>query len=174
MQTLEYAESTSASAMPYRVAKIISAVRGSSSGMCLLDPMPDIRIVSSLALREGQSKPQVLQSASPRPIQNSADLVTSLHDRSGLTWEQLAKALGVSRRSLHMWAAGSKVTHAHRRVMERFEQLVDEIGLDPERTKLRLLEQRPGRGSLFDEFRLNRNGGKREINGPALDAFDML
>src|SRR5262245_36297225 len=43
--------------------------------------------------------------AAPRgPTQRSA--VRSLHDSSGLTWEQLARLFGVSRRAVHNWANG--------------------------------------------------------------------
>lgn len=104
-----------------------------------------------------------------------SELIIDLHSRSGLTWESLAKALGVSRRSLHMWASGTTVTAAHRAVMERFESLLDSFGkISPADAKLRLLERSAGEPALIDQFRMKRDGGKRVINGPVLSAAEML
>lgn len=125
---------------------------GSSSAMCTLEPelaACDVPTRSMGAPRPAMTAPR---SVYQRPRSDS-ELVASLHDRSGLTWEQLARAIGVSRRSLHMQAAGSTVTYAHRRVMERFDLLVTSIGMTPAETWVKLLEQRPGGGSLLDDFR---------------------
>lgn len=104
-----------------------------------------------------------------------ADLVISLHNRSGLTWEQLAKAIGVSRRSLHMWAQGAAATPAHRAVMERFARLIDGFGeLLPEEIKTRLFEPDSDGIAPIDRFRGTRDGGKRVINGPALHVHQMM
>lgn len=104
-----------------------------------------------------------------------AELICSLRERSGLTWEVLAKTLGVSRRSLHMWAAGATVTPAHRLVMKRFEELLDSFGpLSPAEIKAKLLE-RPASGKApIDQFRMTRDGSKRDINGPVLSAYQMM
>lgn len=175
MQELAYSGSASSAVMPWPVALLTAVALGSSSAMCTMDAAPtvcDVPLYAPTASRLPE-KAAVSSASYSRPKSDS-DLVTSLHDRSGLTWEQLAKAIGVSRRSLHMWAAGSTVTYAHRRVMERFDRLVSEIGMTPEETRIKLLEQRTEGESLLDEFRRTRNDGRREINGPALSAFEML
>lgn len=41
--------------------------------------------------------------------QSTAAAVSELRRLSGLTWEQLARVLGVSRRSLHFWASGQSI-----------------------------------------------------------------
>lgn len=103
-----------------------------------------------------------------------AELVSSLRERSGLTWETLAKALGVSRRSLHMWAAGSTVTPAHRAVMDRFERLLDDFGpLPPAEVRSRLFDRSAGTAPI-DRFRMERDEGKGVINGPVLAAHQMM
>ncbi|WP_082958897.1 helix-turn-helix transcriptional regulator [Mycobacterium sp. E3198] len=38
------------------------------------------------------------------------EMVRWLHEESGLTWDQLARTLGVSRRSVHAWANGQRVS----------------------------------------------------------------
>lgn len=104
-----------------------------------------------------------------------SELVRSLRERSGLTWETLAKTLGVSRRSLHMWAAGATVTPAHRSMMDRFEELLDSLGpLPPTEVKARLFERAAAGKALIDQFRMTRDGAKREINGPVLNAYQMM
>lgn len=104
-----------------------------------------------------------------------AELVRSLRERSGLTWEILAKTLGVSRRSLHMWAAGATVTPAHRSVMNRFEELLDSFGpLSPAETKAKLFESPAVGKAPIDQFRMTRDGSKRDINGPVLNAYQMM
>ncbi len=40
------------------------------------------------------------------PIEGQAAAIAELRQRSGLTWEQLAKLFGVARRSVHFWASG--------------------------------------------------------------------
>ena len=173
MQMPAYLESTSGAIVSRRVVLMTRSAFGSSSAMCTLEPELTARNTPTRSM--GALRPAM---TAPRPVyqrpKSDSELVTSLHDRSGLTWEQLARAIGVSRRSLHMWAAGSTVTYAHRRIMERFELLITSIGMTPVETRVKLLEQRPGRGSLLDDFRRDRNGEKREINGPALGAFEML
>lgn len=104
-----------------------------------------------------------------------SELVRSLRERSGLTWETLAKTLGVSRRSLHMWAAGATVTPAHRSMMDRFEELLDSLGpLPPAEVKAKLFERAAAGKALIDQFRMTRDGAKREINGPVLNAYQMM
>lgn len=104
-----------------------------------------------------------------------SELVRSLRERSGLTWETLAKTLGVSRRSLHMWAAGATVTPAHRSMMDRFEELLDSLGpLPPTEVKAKLFERAAAGKALIDQFRMTRDGAKREINGPVLNAYQMM
>ena len=67
--------------------------------------------------------------------------VRSLKARSGLTWEQLAQALGVSRRSVHGWAAGTRLTAGHAEAFSALELLVadNEVQGDPPATRAALL-----------------------------------
>jgi DNA-binding transcriptional regulator YiaG len=43
-------------------------------------------------------------------IESSQSTINELKQLSGLTWEQLAKILNVSRRSLHFWASGKPIS----------------------------------------------------------------
>lgn len=46
----------------------------------------------------------------PAAPSSPQEMVRWLHEESGLTWDQLARTLGVSRRSVHAWAGGQRVS----------------------------------------------------------------
>ena len=64
----------------------------------------------------------------------------ALHDRSGLTWEEIADLVGVKRRSVHFWAKGHPVNATNARHLSELWQLVAGIdGGDPSATRRALL-----------------------------------
>jgi DNA-binding transcriptional regulator YiaG len=52
-------------------------------------------------------------------IGTSQDAVNEIRKLSGLTWEQLAKILNVSRRSLHFWASGKPLSLFNEELLRR-------------------------------------------------------
>lgn len=52
-------------------------------------------------------------------------LLRRLRDDSGLTWEQLAKLFGVSRRALHLWANGGRLNTAHEEQLHRLIGVIE-------------------------------------------------
>lgn len=81
-----------------------------------------------------------------------ARAVQNLHDRSGLTWGELARLFGVSRRSLHFWVSNGRMSAAHVRKLHELESLVSQLAADDaEETRAALLAPRGG-SSLFEEF----------------------
>ena len=59
---------------------------------------------------------------------NPQEMVRWLYEESGLTWDQLARTLGVSRRSVHAWARGQRVSGTN---LERLSNVYSTIrGLD--------------------------------------------
>lgn len=52
----------------------------------------------------------------------TAPVVRHLHEVSGLTWAELARLFGVSRRAVHGWATGARMNAAH---AARLSRLVD-------------------------------------------------
>ena len=74
-----------------------------------------------------------------------------------------------------MWAAGATVTPSHRAVMERFEELLNSFGqLPPAEIKSKLFERSAAGKAPIDQFRMTRDGPKRVINGPVLNAYQMM
>lgn len=76
----------------------------------------------------------------------NAEEIVWVKERSGLTWDQLGKVFGVSRRAVHMWANGGRMSESNslwlQEVSEVVRTLVDTSsgGLVPESVRARLLE----------------------------------
>lgn len=70
--------------------------------------------------------------------------IAELRRLSGLTWEQLARVCGVSRRTLHSWASGKPMTTANERHLQRVLAVVRTID----------------RGSIAENRRLLLDGGR--------------
>jgi transcriptional regulator with XRE-family HTH domain len=62
---------------------------------------------------------------------STAEAVGGLRDRSGLSWDQLARMFGVSRRSVHKWAGGGALNAAHTARLRHLAQLVGGLGATP-------------------------------------------
>lgn len=80
----------------------------------------------------------------------SQSVLAELRSKTQLTWAQLARALGVQRRSLHFWARGERPSAAN------LERLMGILGIvraidrgDPSATTAFLLESQAGRPSPF-------------------------
>ena len=76
--------------------------------------------------------------------------LAELRSKTELTWGQLARALGVNRRSLHFWAQGERPSASN---LERLMELVEIVrGIDdgdPTETTEILLEPHGGEPSMF-------------------------
>jgi DNA-binding transcriptional regulator YiaG len=110
-----------------------------------------------------------------RAVAAPADLIRELHTRSGLTWEQIARLLGISRRAAHQWAAGARITSRHHELLSSAVALVEQTNtIDPIAARAVLLAPRAGRASLFDEFRQIHHT-RADISGmpPAEAAFKL-
>jgi DNA-binding transcriptional regulator YiaG len=102
----------------------------------------------------------------PEDARPTAELVRDLWERSGLTWDQLARLFGVSRRSVHAWATGARLNAYHQELLTELTQLVAWIDTgDPHRNRDQLLAPRPGGPSLFDEVRARRADQSFDITG---------
>lgn len=85
---------------------------------------------------------------------NLAEAVKSLRVESGLTWDQLGRLFGVSRRAMHLWASGGRMNAAHAEALSAILEVVRNLPgsgtIDPREALLR-----PGAGghSVYDELR---------------------
>jgi transcriptional regulator with XRE-family HTH domain len=80
----------------------------------------------------------------------SQSVLAELRSKTQLTWAQLARALGVQRRSLHFWARGERPSAANLERLMRILGIVRAIDRgDPAETTAFLFESLPGRPSPF-------------------------
>lgn len=88
----------------------------------------------------------------PAKVRDVSVLVAELKTDSGLTADQLGRLLGVSRRSVHNWAAGATITPAREERVRALSDLVFSLpSKTPEERRARLLDSSAG-PSLFRQF----------------------
>lgn len=112
-----------------------------------------------------------------RPVRSlsSGDLVRRLHAESGLTWDQIARLFGVSRRSVHMWANGGTLNADNHELLMKVAALVESLpGPDPQSRRLQLLSSNDGGVSKFEEMRTSRGRDAEPVNGPAFTPGELL
>lgn len=90
------------------------------------------------------------------------DEVAWIKDNSGLTWDQLGKVFGVSRRAVHMWANGGRLNESNARRLREFSAVVRGIiassdATTPEDVRGRLLEVGPDGMSTIGRMRNERS-----------------
>lgn len=103
-----------------------------------------------------------MSSVSRARVHGTAVAIRELHDYSGLTWEQIAKLFGVSRRAVHLWASGGRLSAANEELLLRITGLVRSI------SDAGQLEIRQKIVAEFDESRRSRSSNEDDINRPAL------
>lgn len=99
------------------------------------------------------SEPQKVESEKA-PAVALSEVVKWLHSESGLTWEQIAKLFGVSRRTVHLWASGGSMNSRHFSLLSEVMQIVRGLPVrtPKQRRELLLLPGRQGR-TLYDSIR---------------------
>ncbi|WP_272027789.1 helix-turn-helix domain-containing protein [Kocuria rosea] len=80
------------------------------------------------SLAAGGTTSGAQSTADTRSTQDAGALVAELKAESGLTADQLGRLLGVTRRSIHNWAAGSPIAPKHEPRVRALSELV--FGLD--------------------------------------------
>lgn len=116
---------TSATALDHGT-RFFSPLAGTTSGWSVPAPAPGWGIVSGQAA------------------------VRELRSRTRLTWSQLARALGVHRRSLHLWAQGKRPNASNLERLMRLVEIVRNVDQgDPDTTTSLLLDPQRGEPSIF-------------------------
>lgn len=87
------------------------------------------------------------------PLPSTAEQVARLHRASGLTWDQLARLFTVSRRTVHNWAAGSRLNGGNAELLAHVSALIaSQPNRAPVEVRSWLLSSRDGQRSVFDEI----------------------
>lgn len=71
-----------------------------------------------------------------RVVEGSAEATTAtsiraLHERTGLTWDEVARMFGVSRRTVHNWADGARLSSARERRLHQLADIVTDVSGSP-------------------------------------------
>jgi DNA-binding transcriptional regulator YiaG len=89
--------------------------------------------------------------ATPTPLTAAQEAIAEIRSISGLTNEEIAPLVGVSRRSVQSWLAGERISA---RKDQRLRMLRDAIralaAIDSETTRRRLLNHAPGNVSAYN------------------------
>lgn len=102
-----------------------------------------------------------------------ADRVRWLHERSGLTWDQLGKVFGVSRRAVHLWANGGRMNSANATTLAELATAVRALPVGgPDEVRAALLASGPNELSIVDRFRLR--AADSDINGSPYAPADLF
>ncbi|MCI1650242.1 helix-turn-helix transcriptional regulator [Bifidobacterium tibiigranuli] len=145
---------------------------GSSTVTAALPGIPTLRQVTAQLV---DSRSRSSDSADEDDSPNTGALIREVQERSGLTGQQLAKVLGVSRRTLYLWANGGTMSAAHSESLAKFDALVREYDAeDPSATRLALLRSDVDGLSAFDRFRVERDAASPEITDFLLSASKLL
>ena len=106
----------------------------------------------------------VVEEAAGPAVASPAELLVETRDASGLTWDQLARYFGVSRRAVHLWAAGGRMSAANEELLAHLVRAVDAVrGLEPAARRQALL--RPDSGlNIIDTERARRSSRDSDIN----------
>ncbi|MGW0215714.1 helix-turn-helix transcriptional regulator [Micromonospora chokoriensis] len=116
----------------------------------------------------------VLDSSAPAEPRIS-DSLRQLRDASGLTWDQLAKLFGVSRRAIHHWANGGRMTARNsevlRDLMQQFRALPGQDGAN--RRSIILAPDQSGY-SLYDRLRSRYASSTLDVSGTPFSPGQLL
>jgi transcriptional regulator with XRE-family HTH domain len=90
---------------------------------------------------------------STTPQLSTGQRVRRVKERSGLTWAQLAAAVGVSSRSVHLWADGKPLRTRHLARLDAVEAAIESVGNASARdVAARLLGHAGGRPSIYSQL----------------------
>ena len=113
--------------------------------------------------------------AKPENTPHLARSVQQIREDSGLTWEQLSRLFGVSRRAVHNWANGGRMTARHVEVLTQLRYRINSLG--PSTTaevRNEILAPREDGHSLFATWRNEFSPDQPSISGSPLTASEAL
>jgi DNA-binding transcriptional regulator YiaG len=97
-----------------------------------------------------------------------------LHEASGLTWEQLGRMFGVSRRAVHLWANGGRMNAANAELLGQLVAVVRELPGDADERRSVLLAPGTDGTSIVDQLRARNRSDARDISGTPFRPEELL
>lgn len=147
------------------------AVIGSSSGQLhdfgLCSPISSSNLAPAAAPLNVVPPPLVVRTGDAAISgRSTALLLAETHETSGLTWEQIARYFGVSRRAVHLWASGGRMTASNEELLAHLVRAVEAVKhLAPPDRRQALLRSDSGL-NLVDTERARRSSRETDINRP--------
>lgn len=102
-----------------------------------------------------------IETAAPRSDRAE---IAWIKEHSGLTWDQLGKVFGVSRRAVHMWANGGRLNETNAQRLREFGSIIERLETEmpaatPEAIRARLNQVETDGYSILGRLRQERAGG---------------
>lgn len=95
---------------------------------------------------------------------STARLLMEAHEQSGLTWDQIARYFGVSRRAVHLWTSGGRLSASNEELLAHLVQAVQAVKhLEPASRRQALLRTDTGL-NIIDAERSRRSSRPTDIN----------
>jgi len=92
-----------------------------------------------------------------------------------LTWEQLGRLLGVSRRAVHLWAAGGRVNSRHLELLAQLRGIVDNLPAEnASQRRMLIFQARQAEPSIFDTFLRQHTGEEGVVAGTPFSPDQLL
>jgi DNA-binding transcriptional regulator YiaG len=105
-----------------------------------------------------------VQQAQANVSESTSRLLAEVREQSGLTWDQLARYFGVSRRAVHLWAAGGRMTASNAELLARLSSAISSLGdMEPSSRRQALLRSEAGL-NIVDAERAKRSSKDTDIN----------
>lgn len=103
-----------------------------------------------------------------------AQSVRRIHDRSGLTWDELAHLFGVTRRTLYNWSTGAQVSASHARTIAAISRELHSIESgDSKLNRSRLLAPDEDGSTIYSKI-ASRHRSERSTAYPAYRPDQLL
>lgn len=143
-----------------------SVLLGTSSGLVTVPQPLHVDSTSWFAV-----PPATLRSAPAREttpaatVPTNAEMLEHIRHSGGLTWDQTARLFNVSRRSIHLWLAGGRMSAGNQERLVDIVGYVDALPADtPEQRRHLLLQPSASGRSVYDALRSASASTGTDIN----------
>lgn len=163
---------------------IIMAIAGTTTGVAA-EPAPVVQhalpkgyspiFLSAVELNHLVSTEISLELNASEILPSHAESVRWLHEASGLTWEQMGRIFGVSRRAVHFWASGGKLNASNVEALRKFATIVRNLHADtPSSRRDTLLSFDTDGQSIVEKFRAENASHQTDIQKLPLSPWSLM
>lgn len=180
--TLGSPVSQSATAFLLGSGMVLAAMVTGTTSSTPVDASPVLYIGSwtstarTVDVTDGSATAEAVANGPDRQVQLADDAaVRWLHQESGLTWDQLGRLFGVSRRAVHLWANGGRLNAANAETLSALVAAVRELpAVTPDERRSMLLAPDQGERSIVDRFRARHGTSPRDVSGTPFTPDQLL